>query len=145
MSPLDPRALGLPHREPFIFVDAITAHTPGEEAVGHKRFSGDEPMFRGHFPEDPIVPGVILTEALAQTAGIACGGGGRGGGGEGGGGALRLSAIKGMKFFGPVRPGQLIELHARTIGGLNGLWQCEVRATVEGAKVAEGIVILSEV
>lgn len=138
MSPLDPTALGLPHREPFVFVDAIIAHKPGEEAVGHKRFSGDEPMFRGHFPGDPIVPGVILTEALAQTAGIACGGGG------GGGGALRLSAIKGMKFFGAVRPGQLIELHARTIAALDGLWQCEVRAEVEGSKAAEGIVILSE-
>ncbi len=142
MSPLDPTTLGLPHREPFIFVDAIIAHKPGEEAVGHKRFSADEPMFRGHFPGDPIVPGVILTEALAQTAGIACGGGSRG---AGGGGALRLSAIKGMKFFGAVRPGELIELRAHTIGALNGLWQCEVRATVEGSKVAEGIVILSEV
>ena len=136
MTPLDPAALGLPHREPFVFVDAILAHTPGKEAVARKTFSGNEPMFCGHFPGDPIVPGVILTEALAQTAGIACADATSGHG-------LRLSAIKAMKFFGAVRPGQEIDLYARTMGALNGLWQCEVHATVGGTKVAEGIVILS--
>ena len=137
MTPLDPAVLGLPHREPFIFVDALVVHTPGVEAVARKTFAVDDPMFRGHFPGNPIVPGVILTEALAQTAGIACAvpGSGR---------SLRLSAIKGMKFFGAVRPGEPIELTAKRVGGLNGLWQCEVCATVEGRKVAEGMVILSE-
>ena len=137
MIPLDPAALGLPHREPFIFVDAIIAHTPGKEAHARKTFSGDEPMFRGHFPGDPIVPGVILTEALAQTAGIACSG-------EIPGRALRLSAIKAMKFFGAVRPAEEIELHARFVGGWEGLWQCEVRAMVKGACVAEGMIVLSD-
>ena len=136
MTPLDPDALGLPHRAPFVFVDAIVARTAGVEAIARKTFSVDEPMFRGHFPGDPIVPGVILTEALAQTAGIACATPATGGG-------LRLSAIKGMKFFGAVRPGQEIELTAKTVGGMSGLWQCEVCATVEGKKVAEGTVILS--
>jgi 3-hydroxyacyl-[acyl-carrier-protein] dehydratase len=135
--PLDPAPFGLPHREPFIFVDAIIAHTPGKEARARKTFSGDEPMFRGHFPGDPIVPGVILTEALAQTAGIACSG-------ETPGRALRLSAIKSMKFFGAVRPREEIELSAHAVGGWQGLWQCEVRATVKGRCVAEGMIILSE-
>jgi 3-hydroxyacyl-[acyl-carrier-protein] dehydratase len=139
--PLDPVALGLPHREPFIFIDAIIAHTPEKAATARKTFSGAEPMFRGHFPGDPIVPGVILTEALAQTAGIACSG--RNAGAQPG-GALRLSAIKSMKFLAAVRPGDEIQLHAQTAGALGTLWQCEVWAMVKDAKVAEGVIILSE-
>lgn len=74
----DPIDYGLPHREPFIFIDAVIEAQPGVKAVCAKTFKADEPFFRGHFPGDPIVPGVILTEALAQTAGIAAGGGGTG-------------------------------------------------------------------
>ena len=65
MSPSDPVALGLPHREPFIFVDEVLALIPGESAEARKVFPLEEPFFRGHFPGDPLVPGVILTEALA--------------------------------------------------------------------------------
>ena len=70
--PLDPLALGLPHRAPFVFVDEVTEHTPGESAVCAKTFRSDEPFFR-ELPGDPLVPGVILTEALAQPAGLAAG------------------------------------------------------------------------
>ena len=87
--PADPVALGLPHRAPFIFVDEVCALTPGESALCRKTFAADEPFFRGHFPGDPLVPGVLLAEALAQTAGLAAGHAGRG---------FRLTAIKGMKF-----------------------------------------------
>ena len=90
----DPLALGLPHREPFVFVDEILAHSPGESAAGHKTFPADTPFFRGHFPGDPLVPGVILAEALAQVAGIAAGQAG-----------MRLAAIKAMKFPSAARPG----------------------------------------
>ncbi|MES2571763.1 MAG: 3-hydroxyacyl-ACP dehydratase FabZ family protein [Verrucomicrobiota bacterium] len=134
-APLDPVALGLPHREPFIFVDAVLENVPGESALCHKTFPPEEPFFRGHFPENPIVPGVLLVEALAQTAGIAAGQPGRG---------FRLSAIKGMKFPGAVRPDEEIRLTARKVAAIGGLWQFEVAARVDGRSVAEGIVVLSE-
>lgn len=131
----DPVALGLPHRAPFIFVDEVVAVQPGESAVGRKTFPPEEPFFRGHFPGDPLVPGVILAEALAQTAGLAAGGPGRG---------FRLSAIKGMKFLRPVRPLEAIVLTARKIGAVGGLWQFEVVAQVGEQTVAEGVIVLSE-
>lgn len=132
---LDPIALGLPHRAPFIFVDAVTAHSPGESATGTKLFPADEPFFRGHFPDDPLVPGVILAEALAQVAGIAAGRPGCN---------FRLSAIKSMKFPAPARPDEPITLHARKLGVAGPLWQFEVRARVGERLVAEGAVVLSE-
>jgi 3-hydroxyacyl-[acyl-carrier-protein] dehydratase len=133
---LDPIALGLPHRAPFVFVDEVTTHIAGESAICTKRFAPDEPFFAGHFPGDPLVPGVILTEALAQTAGIAAGQPGRG---------FRLTAIRAMKFLAPVRPDELITLSALKLGAVGGLWQFEVRASVGERKVAEGVVVLSEV
>lgn len=133
--PLDPVELGLPHRAPFVFVDEIGELTPGESAAGRKVFAADEPFFRGHFPGDPMVPGVILTEALAQVAGIAAGQTGRG---------FRLAAIKAMKFPAPVRPDEVVTLHAQKRGVVGGLWQFEVRAAVGGTTVAEGAIVLSE-
>ena len=135
-DPVDPVALGLPHREPFIFVDEALALAPGESAECRKVFPPEEPFFRGHFPGDPLVPGVILAEALAQTAGLAAGQAGR---------AFRLSAIRGMKFLRPVRPNEEILLSARKIAMIGGLWQFEVVARVGGVPVAEGVVVLSEV
>jgi 3-hydroxyacyl-[acyl-carrier-protein] dehydratase len=135
---LSPIALGLPHREPFIFVDEVLELTPGESAVCSKSFSVEEPFFRGHFPGDPIVPGVILTEALAQASGIAAGRAGirR---------SFRLSAIRQMKFLRAVRPGETIRLKVEKRGEIGGLLQFSGAAEVEGATVAEGILVLSEV
>jgi 3-hydroxyacyl-[acyl-carrier-protein] dehydratase len=133
--PADPVALGLPHRAPFIFIDEVVEVAAGESARCRKMFPPEEPFFRGHFPGDPLVPGVILAEALAQTAGIAAGQPGR---------AFRLSAIKGMKFADAVRPGEAIELHARKVAAVGGLWQFDVEARVAGRVVASGVVVLSE-
>jgi 3-hydroxyacyl-[acyl-carrier-protein] dehydratase len=131
----DPVALGLPHREPFIFIDAVEVVVPGESARCVKTFPPEEPFFRGHFPGDPLVPGVILAEALAQTAGLAAGQPGRG---------FRLTAIKAMKFPGAVRPAETIELRARKVAAVGGLWQFEVDARVGDRTVASGVVVLSE-
>jgi len=133
--PGGPIDLGLPHREPFIFVDEVVELQPGERAVCRKTFSAAEPFFRGHFPGDPLVPGVILAEALAQTAGLAAGQPGK---------SFRLSAIKGMKFLRAVRPLDAIDLTARKVATVGGLWQFEVAARVGAAVVAEGVVVLSE-
>jgi len=135
VTPGDPVALGLPHRAPFIFVDEVVDVHPGDSAQCRKTFSPDEPFFRGHFPGDPLVPGVILAEALAQTAGIAAGQLGK---------TFRLSAIKGMKFLRAVRPRDEILLLARKVAAVGGLWQFEVTARVSNQTVAEGVVVLSE-
>jgi len=135
VSPSDPVALGLPHREPFIFVDEVLALAQGESAECRKVFALEEPFFRGHFPGDPLVPGVILAEALAQTAGLAAGQPGK---------AFRLSAIRGMKFLRAVRPNEEILLSAKKLAVVGGLWQFEVVSRVAGQPVAEGVVVLSE-
>ncbi|MHA3775273.1 3-hydroxyacyl-ACP dehydratase FabZ family protein [Verrucomicrobiota bacterium sgz303538] len=135
MTPQDPVSLGLPHREPFVFIDQVHALEPGERAECVKIFPASTDFFRGHFPGEPIVPGVILTEALAQTAGIAAGQPGR---------SFRLSAIRAMKFLDAVRPEETIMLNARKLGSVGGLWQFEVRAVVGERTVAEGSIVLSE-
>lgn len=132
----DPIAHGLPHRAPFIFIDRVIETVPGEKAVCVKTFQAEEPFFSGHFPGDPIVPGVILTEALAQTAGIAAGPGGSGK-------SYRLSAVKLMKFFKPARPLDEIVLRAEKTGGVGGLLQFGVSARVGGETVAEGVIVLN--
>ena len=135
MTSRDPVALGLPHRAPFVFVDEVRTLAPGESAECCKTFPPDEPFFRGHFPGDPLVPGVLLTEALAQTAGLAAGQPGR---------AFRLSAIRAMKFLRAVRPAEEIALTARKVAVVGALWQFEVTARVRGEIVAEGVIVLGE-
>ena len=85
--------LGLPHRPPFVFVREFLASQPGQWAECATWFDHDDPMFAGHFPGNPLVPGVILTEALAQTAGIAAASGL-----ENAKPLFLLSGIRAMKF-----------------------------------------------
>lgn len=134
---MDPAELGLPHREPFVFVKDVTEISEGKAARGVTWFEPDEAMFRGHFPGHPIVPAVILTEALAQMAGIA---------GASGAQARRflLSAIRNMKFPSAAKPGEQIALAAEKTGDMGGLWMFQVRAAIGERVVAEGQVILSE-
>jgi 3-hydroxyacyl-[acyl-carrier-protein] dehydratase len=132
----DPIALGLPHREPFIFIDEVTELIAGESVRAVKTFPESTPFFAGHFPEKPIVPGVILTEALAQAAGIAAGQTGK---------SFLLSAIRSMKFPGAARPEERITLVARKLGAFGPLWQFEVQALVGERPVAEGTLVLNEV
>lgn len=121
----------MPHRPPFLFVDTVTSLTPGEAAEGHKTFPPEEPFFAGHFPGDPIVPGVILSEALAQIAGLAVSRPG-----------LRLAAIRNMKFPAAARPGERVDLAAQKVGEVGGLYQFSVVAKVGEIVVAEGGVVL---
>ena len=102
-------------------------------------FDSTDPMFAGHFPGNPIVPGVIITEALAQTAGIAAASGYP----ETARPVFLLSAIRTMKFLQAVRPGEEIELRAEKIGATETLFQFKVEARVNGAVVAEGQLVLS--
>ena len=126
---------GLPHREPFLFVDAVTELNPQVSASGCRTFPPDDPVFRGHFPGDPIVPGVLLVEALAQMSGIAAS--------VPDGPGFLLSGIRTMKFPSSALPGELVALFATCAGELGGHFLFDVRAAVGDRCVAEGRVILS--
>src|SRR2546423_7113523 len=131
--------LGLPHRPPFVFVRELINCEPGRSVEARTVFAANDPMFAGHFPDNPIVPGVILTEALAQAAGIAAASGYT----ETARPLFLLSAIRTMKFLGVVRPEQQIELRAEKMAASDTLFQFKVTASVEGAIVAEGQLVLS--
>ena len=131
--------LGLPHRPPFVFVREIVACDPGKLVEARTWFDASDPMFAGHFPGNPIVPGVILTEALAQAAGIAAASGYP----ETARPLFLLSAIRTMKFYQAVRPDEQVALHAEKIGATDTLLQFKVSATVNGVPAAEGQLVLS--
>jgi 3-hydroxyacyl-[acyl-carrier-protein] dehydratase len=131
---MDPVSLGLPHRSPFIFIDEVDNLEAGVRAEARKQFRGEEAFFQGHFPGDPMVPGVLVTEAMAQTAGIAIGGPGKN---------FLLTAIRAMKFLRPIRPLEEIYLRAERVGEVGGLVQCAVEARVNGELVAQGQLILA--
>jgi 3-hydroxyacyl-[acyl-carrier-protein] dehydratase len=128
--------LGLPHRPPFVFVKKLIGCEPGTSAECETEFSSADPMFAGHFPDDPLVPGVILTEALAQTAGIAAHQ-------QNAKSRFLLSAIRQMKFLRPVRPNEKIILRARKLGEVDQLLQFEVEAVINAEQVAAGQLVLS--
>jgi 3-hydroxyacyl-[acyl-carrier-protein] dehydratase len=132
---MDPKLYGLPHREPFIFIESVDQLEKGVFALCSKSFSAEEPFFKGHFPGNAIVPGVLLTEGMAQTAGIAAGGPGK---------SYLLTAIRSMKFLRPVRPGESIVFEARKVGDAGGLVQCAVLARIGKETVCEGQIILAE-
>ena len=131
--------LGLPHRPPFVFVREIVNCEPGQSVDARTSFDPNDPMFAGHFPGNPIVPGVILTEALAQAAGIAAASGYP----ENAQPLFLLSAIRTMKFLQAVRPGEQIDLRAEKIAATDVLLQFKVTASVAAATVAEGQLVLS--
>jgi 3-hydroxyacyl-[acyl-carrier-protein] dehydratase len=131
--------LGLPHRRPFVFVRELVASVPGVSADCTTSFAADDAMFAGHFPGNPLVPGVILTEALAQTAGIAAASAYR----ENERPLFLLSAIRSMKFHRAARPEELIKLRAEKLAQVDKLVQFSVRASVGGEPVAEGQLVLS--
>ena len=133
--------LGLPHRPPFVFVREIVARDPGVSAECAMVFDQDDPMFAGHFPGNPLVPGVILTEALAQTAGIAAAPAGS----KDSKPRFLLSGIRAMKFFHAVRPDERIILRATKLAQVDDLLQFEVEARVKGKLVATGQLVLNAV
>lgn len=127
------RAL-LPHRYPFLLVDRVTEIQPGQRLVAYKNVTINEPFFDGHFPGHPVMPGVLILEALAQASAIL---------------AYKsenmdptqkvtyLMGIDGAKFRKPVLPGDRLTLEVEVLRHKGVIWKQKGTASVDGVKVAE--------
>jgi 3-hydroxyacyl-[acyl-carrier-protein] dehydratase len=131
----------LPHGPEFRFVDRLLSLTPGKEASAEYRVRGDEPFLRGHFPGQPLMPGVLLIEAGAQLAGIVAQTDPEIGPLEG----LKLTAVRAAKITGSARPGETIRIAARITGRLGPLIQGEVEVTLSGRPLLTATLALSGV
>jgi 3-hydroxyacyl-[acyl-carrier-protein] dehydratase len=123
----------LPHRYPFLLVDRITELVPGEKAVGYKNVSLNEPFFQGHFPGEPIMPGVLIVEALAQVGALAVLNQ------EQHRGKLALFAgINRFRFKQVVRPGDRLDLAVVLTAVRGSIGKGDAEARVDGKLVASG-------
>jgi 3-hydroxyacyl-[acyl-carrier-protein] dehydratase len=124
----------LPHRYPFLMVDRVVGLRGDEAAIGIKNVTINEPQFQGHFPGEPVFPGVLLIEGMAQTAGVLC--------------VMSREAkakpkrvyfitIDKAKFRKPVGPGDTIEYHMTKINRRKTMWWFRGEAKVRGDIVAE--------
>ena len=123
----------IPHRYPFLLVDRVLEIERGRRAVGIKNVSANEPFFEGHFPGNPIMPGVLIVEALAQVGAIAALSA------EEHRGKLGLFAgIDGVRFRRPVRPGDQLRLEVSLDRMRRGVGKASATAMVDGEIVAAG-------
>ena len=129
----------LPHRYPFLLVDRVVELELGERITALKNVSVNEPFFTGHFPELPIMPGVLIIEALAQAAGIL---GFKTVNKKPADGSIYLfvGADK-MRFKRRVVPGDRLHLHAEILTVKRGIWKFACRAEVDGELAAGGEVV----
>ena len=123
----------LPHRYPFLLVDRVTEVIPGKELTGYKNISINEPFFQGHFPQEPVMPGVLILEALAQATavGLAVREGLSGGVGY-------FAAIDDAKFKRKVVPGDQLRLTGTILLFRRGLCKVDAKAFVGDELAAEG-------
>jgi len=124
----------LPHRYPFLLIDRVTSCVPGESITALKNVSFNEPYFTGHFPQRPVMPGVLIIEAMAQATGILA--------------FLTVGAkpddntlyvfagIDKARFKRPVEPGDQIQIEANLVKRRSSIWKFEARASVNGQLVA---------
>ena len=123
----------IPHRYPFLLVDRAEEYRPHQSIVGIKCVTANEPFFQGHFPDYPVMPGVLIVEAMAQTAGAIC--------------IRSLGASKpslvyfltidNAKFRKPVVPGDQLKIHVKKIKKRGNLLKFACEALVDGTKAAE--------
>ncbi len=124
----------LPHGPSFQFVDRILERVPGTRVVALKNVSCGDPHLQDHFPGNPIMPGVLVIEAMAQTSGLLLPDGA----------TAVLAQIKEARFRRPVVPGDQLRIEAERAGGLGALHRCTVTASVAGVPVAEAEIILAQ-
>ncbi len=127
----------IPHREPFLMIDSVEDIRTGESAVGMKAIDANEPHFEGHFPGNPIMPGVLVVEAIAQTAAVLVVH------------TLALTDVRPLvylmtvdkcKFRKLVRPGDVLELHVEVLRSRGRIWRVSGRGVVSGQTVAEAVI-----
>src|SRR5215813_7619309 len=123
----------IPHRYPFLMVDRIISIRGDDFAIGIKNVTANEPQFQGHFPDNPVYPGVLMIEGMAQTAGVLC---------IAGKGLQRPKSVYFLtidkaKFRKPVYPGDTIEYHMDKIAQRKNMWWYRGLAKVAGQLVAE--------
>lgn len=136
LGPLDINRVmaALPHRYPMLLVDRVESLVPDRRIVAIKAVSINEPFFAGHFPSRPIMPGVLIVEALAQAAGVlAVESLGLAGSGK----LVYFMAIDGAKFRLPVEPGTLLRLEVEFVQKRASVCKFAGRATVDGKLAAE--------
>lgn len=124
----------IPHRYPMLMVDKVTEMVLAESAVGIKNVSINEPFFQGHFPTEPVMPGVLIVEAMAQTAAVLVV---ATFGAESEGKLVYFMSIDGVRFRRPVLPGDRLELHVKKVQSRGAVWKFEGQAIVEGKLAAE--------
>ena len=122
----------LPHRYPFLLVDKIIEIDSDESAIGIKNVTVNEPHFMGHFPDHPIMPGVLLIEGMAQTAGAICARKSRSGSN-----LVYFMTIDNARFRKPVVPGDRVEYHVVKQKQRGNIWKFHCDAKVDGQLVAE--------
>ena len=124
----------IPHRAPFLLIDRVEHVVLDSEATGIKMVSGNEPYFAGHFPDFPVMPGVLIVEALAQTASVMVAAtipdvtAGK---------LVFFTSVEKARFRQPVRPGDVVKLHVVKNTNKGPLWKFVGKASVDGKLVAE--------
>jgi 3-hydroxyacyl-[acyl-carrier-protein] dehydratase len=134
--PVDAEAIAaiLPHRYPFLLVDRVTELVPGQSIVAIKNVTLNEPFFQGHFPGHPVMPGVLIVEALAQASGLLIGLSGTPANREDR--IFYLAKVDNARFLKPVVPGDQLRLEVQLKRLIRGMGIFTARAVVDGREAA---------
>lgn len=125
----------LPHRYPFLLVDRVVECVPGERIHAYKNVTINEPFFVGHFPHHPVMPGVLIMEALAQAAGILSFK--TMGSKPDNDSVFYFVGIDGARFKKPVSAGDRVDMHVEIVRQMRGIWKYRAVAKVDDQVVAE--------